>query len=257
MYRLSAALTCMIATSGLAAAADFPVYKAPASGISGLAWSGYYVGAHAGYSWFDRGVSVSYVEGTPANVPATVAAGALPLNFPAVRGGVIGGGQVGFNRRFDNWVLGLETDLSGIGRDSTQTRRTSVAPFFPLTTSVTQDLEWFGTLRARAGQAWGNWLLYGTGGLAYGSFKYQYTQSNTPAGTVNIAATDSDVKLGWTLGGGTEYSWGQWSTKLEYLYFDLGHHTLAAPMPTAPAVVFFPRFSNTGHIVRVGINYRL
>jgi outer membrane immunogenic protein len=257
MRRVSITVLAATAFAGVASAADLPVFKAAPAG-SAPRWAGYYVGGHAGYSYFERDVNVSFVDGGGAGVAATVAAGALPLNFSRTRGGFIGGGQVGLNRQTGNWVYGLEADFSGTSFDGTQTRQTAVGGFLPLSTSVTQDLEWFGTVRLRVGHAWNNVLVYGTGGLAYGSIKYGYTQNNVPAGgTINLSSSDRQVEIGWTVGAGAEYAWdSRWSAKLEYLYFDLGDRTLNAPLPTAPATVFFPHFDNSGHIVRVGLNYR-
>ena len=41
---------------------------------------------------------------------------------------------------------------------------------FPVTSIQTnsEHIDWFGTVRAKLGFAQNNWLLYGTGGLAYG-----------------------------------------------------------------------------------------
>jgi outer membrane immunogenic protein len=257
MFRIFIAATVVAALGGAASAADVPVYKAKPLDPAPY-WSGFYAGGHGGYGWFERDVNVTFVDGGGTGVAGTVAAGALPLTFSRTRGGFIGGGQVGFNHQTGNWVTGIEADFSGTSFDATQTRNTNVAPFFALTTSATQDLQWFGTVRPRLGYAWNNVLTYVTGGLAYGSLKYAYTQSNIPAGgTVNIAVSNTQTTAGWTAGAGAEYGFGnKWSLKFEYLYFDLGDRGLRAPNPVAPATVFFPRFDNTGHIVRIGLNYR-
>ena len=101
-----------------------------------------------------------------------------------------------------------------------------------------------------------NWLFFGTGGLAYGSMKYSYRQTNAPLGAINILGSDSNVEVGWTLGAGIEYGFGPWSVKGEYLYYDLGDNTFSVPHNLAPTALFNPNFENRGSIVRAAFNYR-
>ena len=72
----------------------------------------------------------------------------------------------------------------------------------------------------------------------------------------------SQTQAGWTVGGGAEIAFGEWSLKGEYLFFDLGDQTLNAEGIDNPgaihSAVFFPAdFETQGHIVRVGLNYYL
>jgi outer membrane immunogenic protein len=171
----------------------------------------------------------------------------------------MGGGQLGYIYQASNWVLGIETDISGTKLNAGQTIETNVPPFFPTTSSVSQDMTWIGTTRGRLGMAWGNVLLYGTGGAAYANVNYAYTQTDTPLGPVAIAATDSATQFGWTAGGGVEVGFGRWSVKGEYLYCDLGNHTLNAVCGTCTGLaptVFSAHFRDNGSIARVGLNYR-
>ena len=65
---------------------------------------------------------------------------------------------------------------------------------------------------------------------------------------------------------GGEYSFGRWSLKAEYLYYDLGEETLRAQaVEVTPAInpgggpidLFFnPEFETKGHIVRMGLNFK-
>lgn len=101
---------------------------------------------------------------------------------------------------------------------------------------------WLGTLRGRVGYSFGAWLPYLTGGGAWGNVKVQ-----SAGGSV------SDTKGGWTAGGGIEYSLGQWSAKLEYLYIDLGTATCNAAACLLPADAMV---DVTANIFRAGLNYR-
>ena len=136
--------------------------------------------------------------------------------------------------------------------------------FFPLTSSVSQDMSFIGTTRGRLGWAWSNVLLYATGGAAYGHVSYGYTANNIAGGgALAVAASDSATQLGWTVGGGLEWGFGAWSVKGEYLYYDLGSHPLTAACSTviggctgvAPSL-FSAHFRDNGSIARVGLNYR-
>ena len=118
--------------------------------------------------------------------------------------------------------------------------------------STSQKLDWFGTIRARLGIAANNWLFYGTAGGAYGHVEYSYAQSDL----VNISGSNSTTQWGWTAGAGVEYGWDKWSLRAEYLYMNLGNHSLTVPLGLGTAGVFFPNFENKYNIVRAALNYR-
>jgi outer membrane immunogenic protein len=66
---------------------------------------------------------------------------------------------------------------------------------------------------------------------------------------------------GWTAGGGLEWMFApNWTTKLEYLYYDLGSasYTTGAYDSVFGAVTVATRTSTRfeGNIVRVGLNYK-
>ncbi len=207
--------------------------------------------------------SVSVTDGG-SGAAAAAAAGAIPTALGVGGSSWVAGGQAGCNHQAANWVVGIETDISGTKLDGSETIATNVPPFFPLTSSVFQDMSWIGTTRGRVGWAWGNVLLYATGGAAYAHTSYGYSQSNIAGGGVAaVAASDSATQFGWTVGGGLEWGFGVWSVKGEYLYYDLGSHTLTAACSTvigsctglAPTL-FSTRFRDNGSIARVGLNYR-
>jgi outer membrane immunogenic protein len=171
---------------GAAAAADIS-RRAPAPMYSPapvFSWTGFYVGANAGYGW------------------ASTDSGLSDMN------GFVGGGQIGYNwQGASPLVLGIEADFQGTGQSRTDT----VGAF-----SLEQKLPWFGTVRGRIGYAFDRVMLYATGGLAYGDYKLTVSG---PGGS----ASDDATKTGWTVGGGVEWMFApQWSTKLEYLYIDTG-----------------------------------
>jgi outer membrane immunogenic protein len=65
------------------------------------------------------------------------------------------------------------------------------------------------------------WLVYATGGLAYGDVT---TNQALNVNGASVFLNSTALKLGWTVGAGLEIAVGNgWSVKFEYLYIDLGH----------------------------------
>lgn len=110
-------------------------------------------------------------------------------------------------------------------------------------------IEQMALLTGRIGHAWGPWLAYAKGGLAYAHERYVF---NTPG--VLDTITDDD-RWGWTLGAGIEYGFAaKWSAKLEYNFIDFGTKRLNFVSPTGLAFAF--DHSQRVHLAKFGINYR-
>jgi outer membrane immunogenic protein len=188
--------------------------------------------------------------------------------------GFIAGGQWGYNWQFTNWVIGLETDIQGASNNNDQDTITNTTrittPGLPPNTLLTgiitssKDLKWLGTVRGRLGfLAAPSFLVYGTGGLAYGKVEATTTISDNIFDLVTNGSL-SDKRTGWTVGGGVEWMFApHWSVKAEYLYYDLGQVTwsladinqiinqITPVLQTASQST--TRFN--GNIVRAGINW--
>src|SRR5664279_988824 len=188
MKRISAgivAIASLLSTGAFAAdLAPRPYTKAPVMVDPGYNWTGFYVGLNGGYSWGRANTSIAPFA---AIFPVTAFA---PFRQD-VNGG-LAGGQIGYNWQLDRtWVLGLEADMQWTGEKSS-TSLTTVGPrygAFPSglpnavgpdfnaiasqTAALSYDLQWFATFRGRAGALVDpQTLLYVTGGLAVGEFKY-------------------------------------------------------------------------------------
>ena len=112
-----------------------------------------------------------------------------------------------------------------------------------------------------------NWLLYVTGGLAYGEVNASNTLNQAgPNGFIGFgAASITQTRAGWTAGLGAEWMFApQWSVKAEYLHYDLGSVGFTTSAAATPASLQFPgqvyqtnavSASFRGDIVRAGINY--
>jgi outer membrane immunogenic protein len=247
------------------AAADIavkaPVYKAAPPIIPVFSWTGFYAGLNIGYGWGRSRTDENFSDNGTGALLATI-------NNSSNMNGVIGGGQVGYNWQFGNWVAGFETDFQGSGQKS---NRTIVCPAATCTNAggdvtgnLDEKLPWFGTVRGRFGATVTPTVLaYVTGGLAYGEVKNNLTVSGTNGMTpVSTMFSNSTTKAGWTVGGGVESQIvGNWTAKLEYLYMDLGTVTtgmFTTPItaPSGGALSTNTSSRVTDNIVRFGVNYK-
>jgi outer membrane immunogenic protein len=294
----SAFASAAVLFTGSAIAADLPSRKGPAPAFvpPPPMWTGFYAGLNAGGAWSENNsVAVSSFQG-PCNpldpncgldVPSAGAAMATAATFSApssTNGGFIGGGQVGYNWVFaHSFVGGIEADIQGVASSGgssniltgAHSRLNSVAPF-PLSSVATtsKSVDYLGTVRGRLGYLLTPTLLaYATGGLAYGGVRSSlgivqgFTTFLDESTVASGAGAFSDMRVGWTVGGGLEWMFlPNWSAKVEYLYYDLGNVTYTV----SPLAVFStdanpPSLSGSalpqvrtrfdGHIARAGVNY--
>jgi outer membrane immunogenic protein len=246
-------------------------------------WTGFYAGLNAGGTWSsNNSINTAALPVTEELVPtdftplADVSAQLATNSVQVQNSGFIGGGQWGYNYQWNNWVLGAEGDFQGIASSNpTDTRfsqATAVVAGVALPTdqllTASRRLDWLGTDRGRIGfLIWPTFLVYGTGGLAYGETRTSVAIGQTvvfPGFTSTIAFGSFNQTLaGWTAGGGVEWLFlPNWSLKVEYLYYDLGrvtfglspltHSSLGVPV-TVTDNLASTRFN--GNIVRAGINY--
>jgi outer membrane immunogenic protein len=291
LRRILLASAGAVALSGAALAADLtrppppPVYVPPPPPL----WTGFYIGLNAGGTWSsNNSVDVDTVtafnnfavlspEGRtygPASALGTTA------DIPLSSGGFIGGGQLGYNYQFGpSFVAGFEADIQGVAGSSQGSDSLFVVtprigfPGLNVDSSLfaSKTIDYIGTVRGRLG--WlvtPTFLLYGTGGLAYGGTDsntsiFSEEAPNTGSTSVFGHGSESTTRVGWTAGGGVEWMFlPNWSAKVEYLYYDLGTVTysngpLTSFLNGTNTVTFINasqssvRFS--GNIVRAGINY--
>lgn len=180
-----------------------PYYSAPTYApavIESYSWMGPYLGFNVGYQW--------------GNV----------TNNPTEPHGIVGGIQGGYNYQIGRFVLGGEADLQLSAAEDTFAAWKFSNP-------------WFGTVRARAGVALNNVLLYGTGGLAYGGVRGQLA-----------GASQSRTHVGWAAGLGIEVGFTpNWSAKAEYLYVALDEQGYT---------VVGTQNGLDSNLMRFGLNYR-
>ena len=190
-YLLASVAALGILAAGAASAADLPSRKGPVVApayVPVFTWTGFYVGANAGYGWGNVNVGDVFFGGNAS-------IGDLD--------GFVGGGQVGYNYQIGQFVLGVEADIQGADLN------TGSNAFGDRVRT-----EYFGTVRARAGLAFDRFMPYVTGGWAYGNVK-------TTVG--GLGSTDKTHTGGYAIGAGLEYAFtNNLIAGVEYLYVDLG-----------------------------------
>lgn len=229
----------------------------PAPSATSYTWKGGYVGGHIG--WGQGRANTTF---TPLPT-ATQFIDMAPTSLGPSPSGFGGGAQGGYNWQTGHFVVGGEADISWSRMSGTATvtpiNRNNGTPF-PGTGFLTthQDTKWFGTVRPRAGVAFGRVFLYGTGGLAYGHVNYSANSDFRPGGTTQYPASLSKTKAGWSVGGGGEVRINKhWSWKAEYLYYDLGNQSLTAnPVPANPPFQVAYGWQTKAHTFNTGINFR-
>lgn len=281
LVHFAAALLAATTLAGAAGAADLPSRKvAMIEAVPAFTWTGFYIGANIGVGW-NGGVGGYGAQnftgvgsnGAPigAGVPGATAAWANGANTNV---GPLGGLTVGYNMQLAPlYVVGLEADIQ-----AASIRRNGVAGAFVPTgvngiithnavVASSTKTDWFGTLRARVGVTpfASNFLIYGTGGLAYGNAKSSYVANDFYAiATLAGASAVSSTKFGWTAGAGVEWGFApNWSLKGEWLYVDLGKTTvsgvnnveLLGPAPF-PLYTVSQTYRHDFHVLRLGLNYR-
>jgi outer membrane immunogenic protein len=229
-YLLSGVAALGLIAAGAASAADLPSRKGPVMApiyAPVFTWTGFYVGANAGYGF-------GQIDSTNLGVIGG-AGGIGSFDDPD---GFIGGGQIGYNYQMGQWVFGLEADFQGA--DLKASTGNAFAGY-----TASNELNYFGTVRARVGYAFDRFLPYVTGGFAYGQVKNKVTGPF-------VSFSDDNTQYGWTIGAGLEYAFtNNLTAKLEYLYVDLDKESF-----TIPGATLNTNIETKFSVVRAGLNYK-
>lgn len=169
--------------------------------------------------------------------------------------GFVGGGQLGYNWQQGSWVYGVETDLSGTSLKSSMSGGLS-AGCTTDAANTNAKVDWYGTLRGRAGWASGPFLFYGTAGLAYGEVELNSTfTALSPA--LTTTAQVSSTRAGWVIGAGIEYLLQpNLSLNLGYQYVDLGTLSLASTTTSGGFVTQTASTHAAFHVATLGLSWR-
>jgi len=196
-------------------------------------WRGFYAGLNGGYAW--NSANGKFNNATDLSN--------LTLN------GAIVGGQIGYNWQANQFLFGLEFDASTrAGGEDTVTANAGTVN----AASISADMNYLSSVRARLGWAINNWLLYGTVGWGFGEFTFKEDMPQVPfSGKVRF--NDNGV----VFGGGVEWmvAYGV-SLRAEYLRYDLtAGSTISADFPTSSSDAHIG-FDNVD-VARAALNIKL
>jgi outer membrane immunogenic protein len=254
MKKILAGAAALLGTAVSAQAADMavkaPYLKAPVAMV--YDWTGFYVGVNAGGAF--RGSNTNGFNNAVFFGGAAPFGGFVANNNGGNSARFIGGGQAGVNWQINQFVLGVEGDGQALVGGNNNNNNNN----FGGSGSNGNNVGFLGTVRGRAGIALDRFLVYGTGGVAFGSNSWPNTILGTVGGvpTFFTANNRNNLRVGYAAGAGVEYAFTpNWSVKVEYLFTDLGRNnrTFLAPGGVA-GLTFNNREQN--HIVRAGVNYR-
>jgi len=220
-----------VGKSGHAAdmAAPMPV-KAPPLAMAEFNWSGFYLGAHAGYLFgrsrvFDNGVLTE--PGAPTE-------------------GGVGGLLAGYNWQSGSLLLGLEADFGWANAVGHGTAPPPPAPPPPPEPN-TYRLRWDSHVVGRLGYASGHWLVFATGGLAIANFSFQEGVVVGAPPEPRLSAT----YVGYSVGAGVEYAFTHNLVgRVQYIYDNFGSKSFATPGGD------IYRVDLTGHTARAALAWK-
>lgn len=260
--RIAAAAALTFAATGAALAADLPARMAPAPYLAPVpvfTWTGPYFGINAGAS-FDNRERFTGPAGNP-----------LFGNQSFSDSGFSAGAQVGYNYQLGGFgglggpgsgiVVGFESDAMYMDTD----KSLNVAGVAGANTSFRSGLDFLGTVRGRVGYAFNQFMVYGTGGFAYGDVNSRVV--STTGATTTFAANSSGFNTGYVYGGGIEYALPTTSflnffkssavtLKAEYLRYELDSSNLRDTGVGTVNLANGVKVRNDGNLARIGLNYK-
>jgi outer membrane immunogenic protein len=265
-------LAATVMLGSAAQAADMPLKAPPPPAPVMYNWTGFYIGAHVGGAWLGNGND--RFDGV-FNCIGTVC---FDNNgFGRNNGRFIGGGQIGYNYQVNQFVWGIEGQISGVASNNDD----QACGFF--TVGLVHDSlfrcrdrsGWLASIAARLGVAFGqtgNWLLYVKGGGAFADANFGLRfRDDCAALTVNPLSTicstggavfnnNNNTRTGWMFGVGLEYgAWGNWSWKLEYDLMEFGNRDIHFDNTFTTCecrLVHDIDFDRQINVVKFGLNYR-
>ncbi len=195
-FRLNMSCAALLATMLLPGAAGAAsLYPQAGEQMGPISWTGFVIAPYFGYE-------TTYLKGN----------GSPGLDDPS---GWRIGAELDYDYQIGDFVVGIAGDgfftwydSNGIGLKST----------------VTTRLYDYETVRLRLGYTMGRWMIYGTGGAAFGDM--QISDSAT-------GLSDRKTLTGWTAGGGAEWMWSDnFALRGEVAHIDFGTATFGSlPAP--------------------------
>lgn len=183
-----------------------PLDNSYRNGYGPTNWTGLYLGGHAG--WGDGQDELT---------------GAIDRTVDT--SGFLGGAHAGYNYQSGAFVAGLEIDGDWLNADGSENLSAN--------RSIEMSTDWMSSLRLRLGFATGNWLLYGTAGVAITELDMTLVQ---PGADLSLSGT----MTGYAAGIGAEVALTRSvSARIEALHYGFGPETFNTPRGAIDAEVDF------------------
>ena len=171
MKNVALAIAALAFSTVAATAADMAVKARPAAVVALPSWTGFYVGINGGGA-FMSDPSMSYVDGAINAITPITVTGSSSANGLA-------GFHVGYNYQMpSNWLVGIEGDWDWTNLKSSAAPGIICSNLFGMraqcggVSNLTDNaflqtqVNWLAR-RGRLGYTSSQWLLYGTGGVAF------------------------------------------------------------------------------------------
>jgi outer membrane immunogenic protein len=270
LFWLGMSVLATVMLGNAAQAADMPLKAPPPPAPVMYNWTGFYIGAHVGGAWLGNGND--RFDGVNNCIDAT---GVCFDNngFGRNNGRFIGGGQIGYNYQVNQFVWGIEGQISGVASNNDD-QACGFFTFEGVRDSLFRCRDrsgWLATVAARLGVTFGqtgNWLLYVKGGGAFADANFGLRFRDDCAAVATIAAicaastgvvfnNNNNTRSGWMFGVGLEYgAWGNWSWKLEYDLMEFGHRDLVFDnVILGSRLIHDVDFDRQINVVKFGLNY--
>jgi outer membrane immunogenic protein len=235
--RLAISLAALVpVSSALAADLDPPPPPVEELRPSSYDWSGVHVGVFAGGTYMEG----HYDTTEFCSVALPVACGGYDPEMSGI--GLHGGFLVGYNHQFDNAVIGVEADWAFGGEIGSNEEPAEM---------TYMDFDSIATLRARAGMAFDNTLIYATAGVALIDSRFYSTDAPMGSG---LEVEDSKWLTGLAIGAGVEHAFtDHLSGKMEYMY--IGAPTTTYELSNASVAGEVKQDFESIHMIRAGLNY--
>jgi outer membrane immunogenic protein len=200
--------------SSVAAFAGGSIKDAPMVPVAMPTWTGPYIGVHAGVAHSDNRVDdVNLLQADPIN----------PVDISKT--GALGGFHAGYLWDINRIVFGIETDITFGSLTHRRAIDTSTLDDSTGTTIGTR-----GTLRGKLGIASGNFLVYGTGGLAVAHIRNASIDTDGGVFDPGDTADRRKWETGWVAGAGVTLAATQnVRVTAEWLHSDFGSVTVVTP----------------------------
>jgi outer membrane immunogenic protein len=194
----------VVVSAAGAMAADLPARaytKAPAF-VEANDWSGIYIGGQVGYDWavnrytYNNGAGIveDFNETQQASNPGSVA----------------GGGRIGIQKQWSNWVLGIEGNYNW-----TSLKQADSGVLAPGTLRSWKT-DGIAAVVGKVGYSFDRWMIYAKGGWADADIN---TFAIDPATGINGGA--KKWQSGYTIGTGIDYKITQnWIAGAEFNYYN-------------------------------------